>query len=291
MLKKLLNRFGCSIVIILWMQNVCSQPAFELSQNVYRLPYENGQDFRVNHDQLTHTPPGRFDLKASGADDCNSHRVVAAAAGIVRMKVESHDTSCTGCGSYNNYVWIEHANNEWTKYTHFRKNSVVVNVNDTVCAGDFLGYECWVGSTAPAYARHLHFEVRRPNNPANPVIDTAGGFMNPGDGAHLIPVINTVAVHFMEQGENLTGSGSTSCTSANYILASQSVSPGIIKIYMASGTIRTNSSSITFENASNGLFHAGSEVTLSPGFHIQAGSSFQARIGNCATTVSPWGCN
>lgn len=268
-----------------------AQPQFDLSQNVYRLPYENAKVFHVNSDQSTHDPLGRFDLKASGLDDCNSHKIVAAAAGIVRLKVESHDTSCGSCGSFNNYVWIEHANNEWSKYTHFKKNSVPVNVNDTVCAGDFLGYECWVGATSPDYARHLHFELRRPNNPANPVINPSGGFMDPADGVHLIPVINTVTKHYMEDGDNLTASSSTACTATNYIIAGQTISSGAIKIYMASGTITTDSNTINFQNASNGLFHAGNSVTLSPGFHAQAGTSFQARIGSCAPTAQPGGCN
>jgi hypothetical protein len=29
----------------------------------------------------------------------------------------------TSCSSCNNYVWIEHPNGEWTKYTHFITNS------------------------------------------------------------------------------------------------------------------------------------------------------------------------
>ena len=274
-------------ILVMLSKIVYAQPAFDISQNVYRLPYENGKVFNVRSDQYTHDPLGRFDLRASGTDDCNSHRIVAAAAGIVRLKVENNDTSCSSCGSYNNYVWIEHANSEWTKYTHFKRNSVAVNVNDTVCAGDFLGYECGIGATSPAYFRHLHFELRRPNDPANPIIDPAGGYMDPADGVHLIPVINTVSKHYMEDGDNLTASSSTSCTANDYAISAQTFS-STIKIYMASGTINNNSNAVIFQSSSIGLFHAGTSVTLTPGFHAQAGSSFQARIGNCAPTD---GCN
>ena len=95
-------------ILVMLSKIVYAQPVFDISQNVYRLPYENGKVFNVRSDQYTHDPLGRFDLRASGTDDCNSHRIVAAAAGIVRLKVENNDTSCSSCGSYNNYVWIEH---------------------------------------------------------------------------------------------------------------------------------------------------------------------------------------
>ena len=265
-----------------------AQPPFDLSQNVYRLPYENNKAFEVRHDVLTHSPLGRYDLRAAGTDDCSSHRIVAAAAGVVRRVVENNNTSCPSCGEQNNYVWIEHANSEWTKYTHFKQNSVTVSVNDTVCAGHILGYECWIGATTPAEFRHLHFEVRRPNDPANPVIDPAGGFMDANDGVHLIPVINTVTKHYMAQGDDLIASSSTACTATNYTITSTTIASGNIKINMASGTITTSTNDINFQNGSNGLFHAGTSVTLGPGFHAQAGTSFQARIGNCAPTGS---CN
>ena len=111
--------------------------------------------------------------------------------------------------------------------------------------------------------------------------------MDPADGVHLIPVINTVSKHYMEDGDNLTASSSTSCTANDYAISAQTFS-STIKIYMASGTINNNSNAVIFQSSSIGLFHAGTSVTLTPGFHAQAGSSFQARIGNCAPTD---GCN
>lgn len=270
---------------------VDAQPLFELSRNVYRIPYENAKQMEVRQDHYTHSPAqGRYDLRALGTDDCNSHKIVAAAEGRVEMVVENNTQSCPTCGSSNNYVWISHANDEWTKYTHFKQNSVTVNVGDIVCAGTVLGDECWVGATNPAEFRHLHWEVRRPNNPASPVINPSGGFMNNGDGAHLIPVINSFSKHYFEQNDAWTASSSTSCTHTNISMGSQTIAVNDIKIYMASTDIITNNNAVVFQNGSNGMFHAGNSVTLSPGFTAGAGSYFHAKIGSCATTNFPGAC-
>lgn len=280
-----------TFLLFLAVNSINAQPQFELSTNVYRIPYENGKDMEVRQDHYTHGPTqGRYDLRALGTDDCNSHRIVAAAEGRVEMVVENNSQSCTTCGSSNNYVWISHANDEWTKYTHFRQNSVSVSVGDIVCAGTVLGYECWVGATNPAEFRHLHWEVRRPNNPALPVIDPAGGFMDPSDGAHLIPVINSFSKHYFEQGDERTASSSTACTSTNATIPAQTVAAADIRIAMASTDISTNNNAVVFQNGSSGMFHAGNSVTLTPGFQAAAGTYFHARIGSCATTNFPGSC-
>lgn len=149
-MKNFLLKCGVIFIISLFIfsKNIIAQPLFDLSQNVYRCPYENNQGFRVQQDYLTHSPEGRFDLRADGTDDCTTHQIVAAAAGTVRRVVENNSASCPDCGSSNNYVWIEHANGEWSKYTHFRQNSVAVSVNQVVCAGTILGDECYVGGTS-----------------------------------------------------------------------------------------------------------------------------------------------
>ena len=126
-----------------------SQPRFELSSNVYRLPYDNGTTMKVGRDHFTHTSDngdvtGRYDLNGTGqGSGCSIYRIVSAAAGIVRRVVDNHTASCESCSDDNNYVWIEHANNEWTKYTHMKRFSASGDaglvVGDTVCAGTFLG--------------------------------------------------------------------------------------------------------------------------------------------------------
>ncbi|HLF62867.1 MAG TPA: M23 family metallopeptidase [Saprospiraceae bacterium] len=271
-----------------------AQPDFQLSTNVYRMPFAAGHQVHISQDHITHDPPGRYDMDGTEFGDiCNYYQIVAAAGGIVRYVVDDNDTSCTSCGAFNNYVWIEHVNGEWSKYTHFSQNSVSqagISVGDTICAGTFLGFECHVGATSPAYNEHLHFELRLPNNPSNPPIDPAGGFLDPADGAHLIPVINSIGKHWWEQGDDITVSGSNSCTHSNINAGTQTIGNDGVKIYMASGNIHTNSNTVVFQNGSNGLFHAGDEILLTPNFHAQAGTSFSARIGNCAATQFP-GCN
>jgi Peptidase family M23 len=268
-----------------------AQPEFTLSQNVYRPPYQNGEIFNVNHDVFSHTPKGRYDLKAQGTDDCSSHRIAAAAAGVVMLVVDNNSQSCPTCGGSNNYVWIRHANDEWTKYTHFAQNSVTVSEGDTVCAGTVLGFECWIGATSPAQSRHLHWEVRRPNDPANPIISAAGGFMDSLDGVHLIPVITSVSKHYFERNDLVTASSGSACSGTSVIVPSQTVGALDFKIYILSGTISTNGNTVTYSNGANGFFQAGDVVTLSPGFSAAAGSYFHAKIGGCSSTPFPGGCN
>lgn len=268
-----------------------AQPEFTLSQNVYRLPYENGQVFDVHSDVYSHDPKGRYDLKAQGINDCSSHRIVAAAAGRVELVVDNHSQSCPSCDASNNYIWIRHANDEWTKYTHLAQNSATVSQGDTVCAGTVLGYECWVGATSPAQARHLHFEVRRPMDPANVQIQAAGGFMDSLDGYHLIPVIGSVAKHYMEDGDMLIPSSNSACTNANITVPAQTVGALGIKVYIASDDVTTNNNNITCGNGSNVFLQAVNSITLSPGFEASRGSYFHAKTGGCSTTPFPGGCN
>ena len=81
-------------------------------------------------------------------------------------------------------MWIEHANGEWTKYTHFATKSVTADPpfgfgwqeGDTVFVGQALGYQSDVGS---AGGSHLHFEVAAipPTAPSPPFSDL-GGFVD-----------------------------------------------------------------------------------------------------------------
>lgn len=277
---------------------LAAQPQFELSRNVYRLPYMAGVNVTINNDHYTHDPLGRYDLKGTGnGGDCGTnYPIVAAAEGIIRRIVDNHSVHGPDCNSnctdFNNYVWIEHANGEWTKYSHMKYNSTTgdagLSVGDQVCAGTFLGYECDIGK---ASGPHLHFEVRHPNDPANVQISTAGGFMS--DAAHRIPVINTIPKHYMEDGDQWTASGSTACTAVSVtVSAPVAIGNNGIRIYMASGTIsNTQNVAVTFQNGSNGLFHAGAGVTLLPGFTASAGSYFEARTGNCAPEGLAGTCN
>ena len=272
------------------------QPQFELSRNIYRIPYASGTSVRISNDHYSHDPQGRYDMVGQGGGvSCTpfGYSIVAAAAGVIRRIQDSYDIHGPDCSSncenWNNYVWIEHANGEWSKYSHMMKNSTSsvagLSVGDTVCAGTFLGYECDIGQ---ASGPHLHFEVRRPNNPANVVILTSGGFMN--DAVHLIPVIHSVPRHYFVDNDMWTASGSAYCPSS-VIVPAVSTGNGVSLIYFAGTSIITDNHSISYQGGSNGLLQAGGSITIGPGFHAEAGSVVQVKINNCNTTPFPGGCN
>ncbi len=55
-----------------------------------------------------------------------------------------------------NGVVIRHPDGSNTQYWHMRRNAVVVNVGETVAAGQFIGY---IGSSGATPIPHLHFEI------------------------------------------------------------------------------------------------------------------------------------
>lgn len=59
-------------------------------------------------------------------------------------------------GQPGNHVIIDHGGGLETRYWHFKKDSITVNVGDTVTAGQFLGE---VGSSGNSSDAHLHFAV------------------------------------------------------------------------------------------------------------------------------------
>jgi hypothetical protein len=113
--------------------------------------------------------------------------VAAAAAGIVRrIKDEFDENRPDGNPCKNNYVWIEHPNGEWTKYTHMRKGTATdagLEKDKPVAAGKVLGIESNVGC---AHGQHLHFEVAVPDpNLADPI--DSEGFIIGGPARNRIP--------------------------------------------------------------------------------------------------------
>lgn len=174
------------------------------STNVYRIPYADGTKVRVSRDHLSHTPPGRIDM--GGRDGTKPYRVVAAADGHIRFIVDSfseHVDSSSGDPCTNNYVWIEHANGEWTKYSHMTQSSTTqtagLTVGQFVRAGTFLGFEDNVGC---ATGEHLHWEVGVPR--ATDPITTTGGFLRDNEDGkrNRIPRICGIAGEVFVAGRN-----------------------------------------------------------------------------------------
>ncbi len=188
-LSRALTRYFAPIVAVLCMTAMAA--AFDKSKGVYRVPFENGTSVKVVSDHLKHSPPGRIDMIGTGGS--GAYKIVAAADGRIRYIVDNFSKqidSDSGQPCTNNYVWIEHANGEWTKYSHMQTDSTTkkanLKVGQFVKAGTYLGDEGKVGC---ASGNHLHFEVGFPR--ATDPIETIGGFLkdNGDSKRNLIPRI------------------------------------------------------------------------------------------------------
>jgi murein DD-endopeptidase MepM/ murein hydrolase activator NlpD len=172
-------KLATSVFISLSSVCVIAAASAELLPNsagTYRLPYADGTAVKVFDDFFTHRPQAALDLFA--VDGPKPYRIVAAAAGRIMAVQDGYKEQQSGrpaAECRNNYVWIAHANGEWTNYSHLARDSVTkgakLKVGDEVVAGAYLGDEAAVGC---AMLSHLHFEVAVPN--ANTAID-AGGFL------------------------------------------------------------------------------------------------------------------
>jgi len=74
-----------------------------LTHGLYRLPYADGVEVRVNQDDLTHGSPAKnmFDLAGVAPEQV----LVASAPGWVRF---FEDSNVIGGNANNNFIWIEH---------------------------------------------------------------------------------------------------------------------------------------------------------------------------------------
>ncbi len=85
--------------------------------------------------------------------------VLAAADGVVTfIKDGEFDRETEGdiTKKLGNYIAIKHANKYYSYYGHLKKNSLLVNVGDTVVSGQRIAQ---VGSSGNSTDPHLHFEV------------------------------------------------------------------------------------------------------------------------------------
>ncbi|MBZ4420658.1 peptidoglycan DD-metalloendopeptidase family protein [Myxococcus sp. RHSTA-1-4] len=104
-----------------------------------------------------------IDISSFREMDSGSALVRAAAPGIVTFVEEGQFDRNTSCTGNWNVVRIQHANGYDTLYGHLKRNSVVVNVGDTVTAGQVLGV---AGSSGCSTQPHLHFELQDCSNTA-----------------------------------------------------------------------------------------------------------------------------
>ena len=192
--------------------------SFLISAGIYRIPYVDGSPVTANNDHHNHPNVlNRVDL--GGGDD---NTIVAAASGIIRgindrngdsndlgdgfaadqttAQDDSLEHSCLDeedengdaiedstvkgfCSQHNNYVWIEHPNGEWTKYTHMATGSVTREAplgfgweeGDVILVGQAIGRQSDIGS---ASGTHLHFEVAAIPAGTSPPFSELGGFIS-----------------------------------------------------------------------------------------------------------------
>jgi hypothetical protein len=104
-----------------------------------------------------------IDISSFREMDSGSALVRAAAPGTITFVEEGQFDRNTSCTGNWNAVRIQHANGYDTIYGHLKRNSVVVNVGDTVAAGQVLGV---AGSSGCSTQAHLHLEVQDCSNMA-----------------------------------------------------------------------------------------------------------------------------
>jgi murein DD-endopeptidase MepM/ murein hydrolase activator NlpD len=180
MIKRTFIIIACCVLGSAWAAGHMALET-QKSQGIYRLPYDDGITAKVFDDFTSHRPQGRIDFFA--VDGQRPYRVVAAAAGRVMGIQDSFGEQQSGRAAAecrNNYVWIEHANGEWTNYSHLARGSVTglarLKVGDLVAAGAFIGHESAVGC---AMLDHVHFEVAVPDR-KSPI--DGGGFLLDNEG-------------------------------------------------------------------------------------------------------------
>ncbi len=269
------NRYFTSIIMLFASTIIYAQPDFSLSNGIYRIPYANGTEVYVTNDHLLHDPQGRIDMSGDGGW-IGAYEIVAAADGWVRAIVDDNPLTATECAD-NNYVWIEHPNGEWTKYSHMATNSTTgdgLDEDDYVLAGTFLGYENSVGC---ASGDHLHFEVAVSLDGGNLEFDEAGGHIDDDSAVNLIPVFCDISLNYFVSGEEYTAADCGSGCIGSLFFTVFTKSFDQLEVSISSATI-TGSTAVNFLNGSNGLWQAEDAVSLLPGFTAEDGCEFIARI-------------
>lgn len=283
----------------------------------YRLPYANGTEVRANNDHRNHPAArNRMDLGGRGG---GPYTIVAAADGWLRLIeddntlwcpgatdsnpdpcggaancCESGDTSCNA-NCRNNFVWIEHTNGEWSKYSHMRTGSVAANnhqVDDFVQAGEPLGIEGQVGF---ASGPHLHFEVAVPIDGVDSIGDSGflGGDADPATGD--FPDTDDNPNDYNRQNRVIafcTGGSSGIWLAGTQVAAADCaqscvgvLSPNAVAV---AGSVTHGQANLVTPGAGFRIDAGGSRgvraqtrVTLAPGFRVAGDGFFVASIGAC----------
>ena len=309
-----------------WAQLSATLP---VAKGVYRVPYADGTQVEITRDHTNHgnNDPMNGALGVRNRVDMighppgGSHSIVAAGDGWVRLIEDDNTlwcpdsatddfTICDGipnccerddpsCNSNcaNNFVWIEHANGEWTKYSHPQTGTVRGNnwsEGDFIQAGEVLGLEGQVGF---ASGPHLHFEVAEPRqqigsydpnditDPNHPI--AADGFLK-GDGEVTDPSYSREnrVFFFCQAGllldDDVVEAGPCDglCGSDNQVVG------GVVNDNEVDYIQVTNDLTLDGLTVSAGggmAVRGGASVTLLPGFVAEGDSYFSASVADCDT--------
>ena len=254
---------------------------YDFSKGVYRLPYPDGTLVHCTNDHFKHCPRGALDM--SGASGQSSYNVVASADGWIRAINDEDSEECTcegGDNCDNNYVWIEHPNGEWTKYTHVRQNSVDdlgLSEDDWVTRGTVIGKE---GSVGCSTGDHVHFEVAVPIDTNILLFDEGGGWIDNDWARNLVPVFCGISGNKMVSGGDYFAFDCSSACNSILPAVNSSYGSGVFKVFLNSYSLE-NTHDFKFQSNSSGELHAAHEIILNPGFEAQSNAVFAARIGEC----------
>lgn len=176
----------------------------------------------------------------------------------------------------NNYIWIEHENKEWSKYSHVQFNTAQVSVNEVVDAGQILGVEGDVGfATGP----HVHFEIAALDS-VNDI--GATGFAVDDDTISGINIRHRVPF-FCQEGllidnETVTAVQCDDLCGQAFGVVNGTVGGNSPALTQVSNELQVSAS---IEPGSGLSARAAQTIHINPGFHAEGGSFFAATIGDC----------
>ncbi|HKO81070.1 MAG TPA: M23 family metallopeptidase, partial [Chitinophagaceae bacterium] len=134
------------------------------SSYIYTLPFEKNKKvflIQAYESKMSHKEERALDFKIK-----KGTRVCAAREGVVAALRSDSDKG--GLKNENlsdgNYISIQHNDGSTAHYWHLQKGGVLVNIGDTVKAGQPIGLS---GNTGFSAFPHLHFEVQGYDNSGN----------------------------------------------------------------------------------------------------------------------------
>ncbi len=147
---KLRSAYVCLTVLV-----VLAAPAQEKQATTYLLPFPIGITVHVlqgNNGPWGHTKKlaYAYDFQVPiGSDVC------AARSGTV-VKTEARFLDGNRTPGQENFIFIDHGDQSFSRYYHLTKDGVLVKVGDHIQAGDKIGKS---GNTGASAGPHLHFDV------------------------------------------------------------------------------------------------------------------------------------